>query len=88
MVQYTIPMPKSWSKKKRAEMNGQPHKQKPDRSNLDKALEDALYQDDAHLHTLASRKVWGQQGSIEIRKWNWGDPWPGELDQIDTEAGS
>ena len=87
-VVFTLPMPKSWSKKKRAAMQGKAHTQTPDWDNLAKALCDAVHGDDSHLHTVAVRKVWGQQGSIEIRKWNWGDPWPGELDQIDTEAGS
>ena len=32
-VTFVLPMPKSWSKKKRAEMNGQPHQGKPDLDN-------------------------------------------------------
>lgn len=34
---FVIPMPKSWSKKKRIEMNGKPHQQRPDVDNLIKA---------------------------------------------------
>lgn len=79
-VLFTLPMPKSWSKRKRAEHDGQPHRQKPDWDNLAKALCDAVYGDDSHLHTMAVRKVWGREGSIEIREWQWADPWPGEGD--------
>ena len=79
-VLFTLPMPKSWSKRKRSEMDGQPHQQKPDWDKLAKALCDAVYGDDSHLHTMAVRKVWGERGSIEIREWQWGDPWPGEAD--------
>jgi len=32
-----LPMPKSWSKKKKSAMAGRPHRQKPDRDNIDKA---------------------------------------------------
>jgi Holliday junction resolvase RusA-like endonuclease len=41
-VTFVCPMPKSWSKKKRAEMEGKPMQTTPDNSNLLKALEDAL----------------------------------------------
>ncbi len=80
VVVFTLPMPKSWSGRKRAEMNGQPHTQKPDLSNLVKAIEDAVMKDDSAVHTMAARKVWGERGSIEVREWRWGDPWPGESD--------
>lgn len=33
-ITFVLPMPKSWSKKKRAAMDGQPHQQKPDLDNL------------------------------------------------------
>ncbi len=36
---FVLPMPKSWSKKKQREMVGKPHQQKPDKDNLEKALE-------------------------------------------------
>ena len=80
-VVFRLPMPKSWSKKKRAEMNGRPHKQKPDVDNCAKALLDAMYADDSHIHTIALRKVWAESGSIEIREWDFGDPWPGDCDE-------
>lgn len=76
VVTFVLPMPKSWSKRKRAELDGQPHTQKPDLDNLVKALADACFEDDSTIHTIAARKVWGVGGAIRIRPWQWGDPWP------------
>lgn len=62
-VMATFAMPKSWSKKKRAAMAGKPHTQKPDLSNLVKAIEDAanrvLFLDDSQIAAGAQTKVWG-----------------------------
>lgn len=65
-VTFIIPMPASWSKRKRAEMDGQPHQQKPDWDNLAKALCDAVYDDDAHIWDMRVSKLWGKEGAIEI----------------------
>ncbi|MDU3478938.1 MAG: RusA family crossover junction endodeoxyribonuclease [Citrobacter sp.] len=43
-VTFILPMPASWSKKKRAELNGKPHQAKPDFDNMMKALMDAIYE--------------------------------------------
>ncbi len=60
-------MPKSWTKKKALEMNGKPHKQTPDLSNLIKAFEDALWKEDSVISEYGSmKKVWGKVGSILI----------------------
>jgi Holliday junction resolvase RusA-like endonuclease len=60
-------MPKSWSKKKRNELNGKPHTQRPDLDNLIKAFKDALCEDDSHVHTYYNmRKIWGEDGKIII----------------------
>ena len=61
---FGLPMPKSWSKKKRLEMDGQPHTQTPDIDNLCKALLDALYASDSGIHELALKKVWSTNGFI------------------------
>ena len=66
-IRFVIPMPKSWSQKKRDEMNGQPHTQKPDVDNLLKGLMDALMEDDSGVHTVSIQKVWGEEGGITIR---------------------
>lgn len=66
-LQFVLPMPKSWSKKKRAEMNGRPHKQTPDLSNMIKAIEDSLLKDDSRVwHYGLMMKTWGEKGCIII----------------------
>lgn len=64
---FEIPMPKSWSKEKRALHNGQPHKSKPDLDNLIKAFQDALLEDDSHIYEYGSmKKIWSTEGAISI----------------------
>lgn len=67
-VTFVIPMPRSWSKKRRAAMAGQPHQQKPDADNLTKALMDAVHADDAHVWDLRVTKVWGEYGQIIVEE--------------------
>lgn len=43
------PMPESWSKKKKAELAGKLMFQKPDKNNVEKALEDALFDHDERI---------------------------------------
>lgn len=67
-VLFILPMPRSWKDDKKAAHLGQVHEAKPDLSNLLKALEDVLYQDDKTIHTyLQLRKVWGHKGAIQIQ---------------------
>lgn len=66
-VIFELPMPKSWSKKKRLEMNGKPHQQKPDLDNLLKALADAVHEEDCTIwHYGELIKVWAEEGSIIV----------------------
>ena len=68
-ITFGMPMPKSWSKKKRIDMDGKPHTQRPDIDNLAKALFDALYalyEDDSCIHTVALKKVWSKNGYVKI----------------------
>lgn len=66
-IVFVLPMPTSWSKRKRAEMDGQPHRQTPDLDNLVKALSDAVHADDSGIwHYSDIRKVWGITGKIII----------------------
>lgn len=67
-VVFHIPMPKSWSERKRAQMEGQPHQQKPDVDNLVKALLDALCEDDSYVWDMRKTKLWSNTGKIEIKK--------------------
>jgi len=65
-VIFLMPMPKSWSKKKKEEMDGTPHQQKPDWDNLGKALSDAVYDDDSKIWNITISKMWAYEGAIEI----------------------
>ena len=66
-ITFLVPMPKSWSKKKRAEYEGKKHQQTPDLSNLLKALEDAVHTNDAHIWQYSGlRKIWAKEGGIKI----------------------
>ena len=65
-ITFVLPMPQSWSKKKRAQMDGQPHQQTPDKDNLEKALLDAVYGRDEHIWDGRVTKRWGREGKIIV----------------------
>jgi hypothetical protein len=66
-ITFGIPMPKSWSKKKKLEMDSQPHTQTPDLDNLIKSLLDAHLKDDSGIHALQKvNKVWTREGLIRV----------------------
>lgn len=67
-IMFVIPMPASWSNKKRDVMAGQPHQQKPDVDNLHKGLLDAVFLDDCRVWDHRVTKVWGEVGCIIIRE--------------------
>ena len=69
-IEFNIPMPKSWSKKKKAEMLWKPHQQKPDIDNLVKALLDSLLPEDSHIWKISASKIWDETGSINFRDEN------------------
>ena len=63
---FYIPMAKSWSKKKREQMLGKPHKAKPDIDNLAKAFLDALLDEDSYVYSLSAEKYWSNEPSISV----------------------
>jgi len=66
-LQFALPMPKSWSKKKKNLMRLTPHKNKPDLDNLIKAFKDALLEEDSHVWCYdMMTKVWDDEGSIIV----------------------
>lgn len=65
-VTFHLPMPDSWSKRKREAMLGRPHQTKPDIDNLLKALMDALFENDAVVYDIHPRKFWAVRGGIEV----------------------
>lgn len=64
-LRFEITMPKSWSAKKKAQMNGEPHQQTPDIDNLIKAFLDALCENDSYVYSVTAEKYWSDKGSIE-----------------------
>lgn len=67
-VTFVLPMPASFSKKRKAEWAGKPHMQRPDLSNLIKALEDAIYSEDSVIYDIHLTKIWGYSGKIIIEE--------------------
>lgn len=67
-IRFDLPMPASWSKRRRTEMRGKPHRQKPDWDNLAKALFDAaMPDDDSGVWQIAGiEKRWANEGSITL----------------------
>lgn len=65
-VVFNVPMPKSWSNKKKMEMHGKPHQQKPDVDNYLKSFMDALCEDDSYVYDVRVRKQWSVLGNIEL----------------------
>mgnify|MGYP000546892415 CR=1 FL=1 len=65
-VIFYIEMPRSWSKKKREMMRGEPHQQVPDTDNLMKGFKDALADQDCAIWDERGRKYWSEKGAIEI----------------------
>lgn len=61
-----IPMPDSWSAKKKAAMRGTLHTSKPDRDNIDKGILDALWESDQGVAAGAIIKLWGDDARIEL----------------------
>jgi len=53
-----LPMPKSWSKKKRGEFAFEPHQQKPDIDNIIKSVQDILMKEDSTIWEVHALKYW------------------------------
>jgi Holliday junction resolvase RusA-like endonuclease len=65
---YLIPMPDSWSEKKKKAMNAMPCKSKPDCDNITKAIKDTLLKEDSAVWHEKAQKYWAYTGSIIIFK--------------------
>lgn len=63
---FYLPIPPSWSKKKRELMHGQLHQAKPDTSNLQKAWEDSLTSSDEGISQLSGcGKFWFSPDKVD-----------------------
>lgn len=65
-IEFHVGMPKSWSKKRKMQMNTQPHQSRPDVDNLLKGFMDAIFEEDCHIHTVYAKKFWSLEPSIVI----------------------
>lgn len=65
VLEFHVPMPKSWSKKKKAEMVGKPHQQTPDLDNFIKSL-DAIVPEDCGIWDIHAKKFWSITGRIYL----------------------
>lgn len=63
-----FPFPPSYSPKKQKELSGKPHREKPDRDNVDKALMDLMFEQDKGVAIGTLQKLWddGLGPRIEI----------------------
>jgi Holliday junction resolvase RusA-like endonuclease len=67
-VTFVLPMPDSWSEKKKLQYDGKPHMQTPDWDNLGKGISDAIYSDDSGIYDIHITKLWGREGKIIIQE--------------------
>jgi len=64
-VFYLFKVSRSWTKKKKNQLAGTPHKYKPDLDNLNKLVLDALFKDDSKVSTLMAHKMWVSEETQE-----------------------
>jgi Holliday junction resolvase RusA-like endonuclease len=66
---FHIPMPASWSKKKRQVMDQTPHRSRPDLDNYIKGFCD-VFEEDKEIHYIEAQKLWAIEGGITIYNYN------------------
>lgn len=67
-VQFYVPVPRSWTKKKKDAHHMEPHQSKPDNDNLIKAMKDAIMKEDKKVWDYRITKRWVnlEEGYIKI----------------------
>ena len=70
IMEFEMPMPKSWPETKKVKMDGEPHQQTPDIDNLEKAILDSLFEDDKKVHKVMATKIWSYEGKLVIKNWH------------------
>lgn len=65
---FCVPMPTSWSAKKRNDMNKMPVKTRPDIDNYVKAFLDSLLKEDGNIWQIKAEKRYAFKGSIIVYK--------------------
>jgi hypothetical protein len=61
-----LPMPVSWPKSRRDAMNGSPHQNDPDKTNLEKSVEDSACSRDERLYDGRAVKVWAGAARLVV----------------------
>jgi Holliday junction resolvase RusA-like endonuclease len=73
-ITFFMPMPKSWSNKKKSNSVGTYHTKKPDTDNLVKGIFDALnklvWQDDNLVAKVSAKKIYAENPRIKVEIWN------------------
>jgi Holliday junction resolvase RusA-like endonuclease len=64
-VQFYLPMPRSWSKRKRQDYDGKPHQVKPDADNLLKAWMDC-FGEDCVVWSVSASKFWSASPAVVL----------------------
>lgn len=67
-IVFFVPMPQSWSEKKKARMTGHACRVKPDNDNYLKAFRDALSQNDGNIWHDDAMKIYSYAGGILVYK--------------------
>lgn len=70
-IRFYVPMPKSWSKKKKKAKCFTPHTIRPDVDNFCKSALDSLYKEDSKIYRISAVKYWAMEGSMEIEFSKW-----------------
>lgn len=67
-VKMFLSFPKSYSARKRVDLKGLPHNQKPDIDNILKGLFDAIFKDDCKIWKVSAEKLWddGSGSKVEV----------------------
>ncbi|MBL5767998.1 RusA family crossover junction endodeoxyribonuclease [Heyndrickxia sporothermodurans] len=72
-ITFYMPIPNSWSQKKKERYNGAIHKSKPDIDNLIKGLFDSLnkiaWKDDNQVYEVHSKKIYSFNPGIGVEIW-------------------
>ena len=66
-MEFHLPMPKSWSKKKKAQMSGEFHMSKPDLDNMIKSVGDCLKKDDQTIHEIIAKKFCSEESTLVLK---------------------
>ena len=69
-ITFYMPIPKSYSKKRKLRLNGQPHVKKPDTDNMIKLVLDRadkiLFKDDKYIYKINAQKIYSNIPRIEL----------------------